>query len=475
MARATQIALFEREVRERLSRTALDLVLARAEVILRGAAQQPQRARRLLRIDHADDRSVPSLELLLRDACDAGTARRLAALLESDAEAGAHVEALASREAARVAGATPKAVRTARRHPRPGRQGLHRHRRRSDVLSMDDAMYSFAGAAKILGVPESKLRYWAQVGFVGPSVRRGGKPHYSFQDLVSVKAAKELVDRGFKAGKIRKAIEEVRATLPHVDRPLDRMRVAFDGTKLVVVDEGSAFESTGQKLFDFGLAELARWGAGPGPRAAAPMGSVERGSPSTSADAQGTKRQAYDWFVEGTRAELSNGGEGTPRAEQCYREALALDAGLAAARTNLGSLAYRRGDAAAAREAFEAALALDPDQPEARFNLANLVPRERRPRAGRGRAAARAADRARLRRRALQPGGRARTAGRSGRGARPPRALPVAGAGSDPLGRTGARAHPAARLNFRHAAVAHLGRDSRRRPRTRIARRTIGW
>ncbi len=30
MARATRIALFEREVRERLSRTALDLVLSRA-------------------------------------------------------------------------------------------------------------------------------------------------------------------------------------------------------------------------------------------------------------------------------------------------------------------------------------------------------------------------------------------------------------------------------------------------------------
>jgi tetratricopeptide (TPR) repeat protein len=230
---------------------------------------------------------------------------------------------------------------------------------------MDDAMYSFAGAAKILGVPESKLRYWAQVGFVGPSVRRGGKPHYSFQDLVSVKAAKELVDRGFKAGEIRKAIEEVRATLPHVDRPLDRMRVAFDGTKLVVVDEGSAFESSGQKLFDFGLAELAGQSSAAGEPARVP-------GPPHPIDAGATKRQAYDWFVEGTRAELS-GGEGDARAEQCYREALALDAGLAAARTNLGSLAYRRGDAAAAREAFEAALALDPDQPEARFNLANLV------------------------------------------------------------------------------------------------------
>src|SRR5204863_6133603 len=98
----------------------------------------------------------------------------------------------------------------------------------------------------------------AQVGFVGPSMRRGGKPHYSFQDLVSVKAAKELTDRGFKPAEIRKAIEEVRATLPHVDRPLDRMRVAFDGAKLVVVDEGNAFESSGRKLVDFGLGELVR-------------------------------------------------------------------------------------------------------------------------------------------------------------------------------------------------------------------------
>jgi tetratricopeptide (TPR) repeat protein len=236
--------------------------------------------------------------------------------------------------------------------------------------TLGETTYTYGGAAKILDVAESKLRYWAQVGFVGPSVRRGGKPLYSFQDLVSVKAAKELVDRGFKAAEIRKAIEEVRAALPHVDRPLDRMRVAFDGTRLVVVDEGNAFESTGQKVFDFGLAELARQVSDIRPKPvaerAAPV--VERGS-----DGSLPKRRAYDWFIEGTRSEVSGGDAGDDHAEHCYRQALALDPGLAAARTNLGSLAYRCGDVAGAREAFEAALALDPDQPEARFNLANIV------------------------------------------------------------------------------------------------------
>jgi tetratricopeptide (TPR) repeat protein len=233
---------------------------------------------------------------------------------------------------------------------------------------LEEATYTYGGAAKILNVAESKLRYWAQVGFVGPSVRRGGKPLYSFQDLVSVKAAKELVDRGFKAAEIRKALEEVRATLPHLDRPLDRMRVAFDGSRLVVLDEGNAFESTGQKVFDFGLAELAR------------QISDLRSTPAddrplvpTPPEGAPARRQAYDWFIEGTRAESGGGDAGDAHAEHCYRQALAIDAGLAAARTNLGSLAYRRGDVGAAREAFEAALAIDPDQPEARFNLANIV------------------------------------------------------------------------------------------------------
>jgi len=244
----------------------------------------------------------------------------------------------------------------------------------------EEAAYSYGGAAKILDIAESKLRYWAQVGFVGPSARRGGRPVFSFQDLVSVKAAKELVDRGFKAAEIRKAIEGVRASLPHLDRPLDRLRVAFDGTRLVVVDHDSAFEPSGQKVFDFGLAELAdKVGYAPVPTAAAatqgPAATVPLPEPRPEKERSKATftaaRSAYDWFVEGTRAEALGGDDG--RAETCYREALALDPGLAAARTNLGGLAYRAGDTTAAREAFEAALALDPDQPEARFNLANLV------------------------------------------------------------------------------------------------------
>ena len=214
MARATRIALFEREVRERLSRAALELVLGRAEVISEG--QRGVRGGRdayfgstMLTID------LPSLDLLLRDACDAGTARRLAELLESDETAQQRIQALAaSRGRAGRRRAARERQRT-RRDPVAGREGVHRHRRGSDLHPsqvMEEAAYTFGGVAKILDIAESKLRYWAQVGFVGPSGRRGGKPVYSFQDLVSVKAAKELHDRGFKASEIRKALDGVRAS-----------------------------------------------------------------------------------------------------------------------------------------------------------------------------------------------------------------------------------------------------------------------
>jgi hypothetical protein len=109
MARATRIALFEREVRERMSLAALDLIFARADMISEG--QRAQKNGRdayfgstMLTID------LPDLAMLVRDACDAGTARRLAALLEADETVGRRVQELAARETARVAGATPREV-----------------------------------------------------------------------------------------------------------------------------------------------------------------------------------------------------------------------------------------------------------------------------------------------------------------------------------------------------------------------------
>jgi tetratricopeptide (TPR) repeat protein len=224
-----------------------------------------------------------------------------------------------------------------------------------------DQEYSFAAVSRILGVPEAKLRYWSQSGFVGPSRRRGARQMFTFQDLVAVRAAKELVERGFSPAQIRRALDAVRSALPNVDRPLERLRVAWDGNTLALVSDGAAFEVTGQRLFDFGLADLAA--------RAASVTAIPTPRP-TLTNPDGIERSAYQWFSLALAQEAAGKIE---EATMAYRHALAADPGLAAAHNNLGTLAYNAGDAGAARASFEAALALDPDQIEARYNLARIL------------------------------------------------------------------------------------------------------
>jgi hypothetical protein len=111
MARATRITLFEREVRERLSRAALDILFARAELLSEGqrsvrGGKEGYFGSTMLTID------LPSLTAVLRDECDAGTAHRLVALMEMDGSLPLRIRDIAEREAIRIASARLKDVRT---------------------------------------------------------------------------------------------------------------------------------------------------------------------------------------------------------------------------------------------------------------------------------------------------------------------------------------------------------------------------
>lgn len=106
VARVERIALFEREVHERLSRAALELLFARVEVISEGQRS----TRRGQAVFFGSTMLTIDLALLspaLREACDAATARRLALLLGNDPAVASRVKAIATREAARIAGARP--------------------------------------------------------------------------------------------------------------------------------------------------------------------------------------------------------------------------------------------------------------------------------------------------------------------------------------------------------------------------------
>jgi tetratricopeptide (TPR) repeat protein len=221
-------------------------------------------------------------------------------------------------------------------------------------------VYTSRDVAEIVGLKESRVRYWAQTGFVGPSQRLRGKAVYSFGDLVGVRTAKELLDRGVTLQHARKSLDALRTQLPQVDRPLAQLRVVSDGEKLVVTGDAPYEPLSGQLVMSFEVGELAGRAA-----AVLRLDEARREAPLERADT------AYAWFVEGVR--LDADPERSDEALIAYQKALEADPRLAAAYTNMGRLLCARGEVGEARAAYGRALELDPEQPEARYNLANLL------------------------------------------------------------------------------------------------------
>ena len=230
-------------------------------------------------------------------------------------------------------------------------------------------LYSIRDVARILAVQESRLRYWTQTGFVGPTVRKGGRFYYTFTDLVAVKSAKDLLAADVTLQTARKAVEGLKKALPGDTHPASKLRVCSDGKTIVALADDAAFEPIGgQVVMAFSLStfgeHVAEVLAMPRVDPSAP---VEVNDSPTEANGGTT---AYRHFVEACAAEDRGDSE---TAEHLFRQAIDLEPNMSAALTNLGNLVYRQGELEEARKLYERALDHDPLQAEARYNLANLL------------------------------------------------------------------------------------------------------
>lgn len=241
-------------------------------------------------------------------------------------------------------------------------------------------LYSVRDVSRILAVQESRLRYWMQTGFVGPTVRRGGRFYYTFCDLLAVKAAKDLLATGMPLQKVRKNVEALKKALPEDTNPAARLRVCSDGETIVALADDVAFQPVGgQVVMAFNVPSFGEHVASVlamprvDPNAVKAQGTTSDGAPQevsdTVTEANGGT-VAYRHFVEACAAEDRGDYQS---AEHLFRLALDLEPNMAAALTNLGNLVYRQGGLEEARSLYERALEHDPNQPEARYNLANLL------------------------------------------------------------------------------------------------------
>lgn len=216
--------------------------------------------------------------------------------------------------------------------------------------------YTMAEVAKLFGLTVGKLRYWERTGFIARSGQHEGRRCYTFQDLISIRAASGLLGAGVPLRNVRRSVEALRDSLPRGARPLSELRVLADGQDLLVRGSDGIYDPrTGQLCLDFDISSLRD-----------DVVRVLKRSDRTSAS-----RKAYDFYLEGCRYDEQD--DALDRAEAAYRKAIELDPSLSNALTNLGNLLFRRGDVEEAERLYVRALRVDPDQPEAFYNLGFLL------------------------------------------------------------------------------------------------------
>src|SRR4030066_2306761 len=93
--------------------------------------------------------------------------------------------------------------------------------------------------SRIIGLSIRQIDYWDRTHFIKPSVSEasgyGSTRLYSFNDLVQLKVAKTLMDKGLSLQKIRKAISYLKKNMPEVEKPLSELRFLTDGETIFTI------------------------------------------------------------------------------------------------------------------------------------------------------------------------------------------------------------------------------------------------
>jgi len=109
-----------------------------------------------------------------------------------------------------------------------------------------------------------QIDYWDRTHFIKPSIGEasgyGSVRLYSFNDLIQLKVAKTLKDKGVSPQKIRKALNYLKKNTPEIGKPLSALRFLTDGEAIFVLtkDKKVMIDTlrSGQLVFAIALGEI---------------------------------------------------------------------------------------------------------------------------------------------------------------------------------------------------------------------------
>jgi predicted RNase H-like HicB family nuclease len=103
--------------------------------------------------------------------------------------------------------------------------------------------FNTSAVSKVTGLSKRQIDYWDTIHFIKPSVReaagQGSTRLYSFNDLIQLKVARTLLNKGISLQKIRKAVWYLKKNMPNVDKPLSDLKFLTDGETIFVLTKDS--------------------------------------------------------------------------------------------------------------------------------------------------------------------------------------------------------------------------------------------
>jgi tetratricopeptide (TPR) repeat protein len=203
--------------------------------------------------------------------------------------------------------------------------------------------FSTRMAARILAISPERIRYWVRRKLVKPAAVRGRHYQFTFEDLLMMRLAKELLPNRRRLEAVARCFQRV----GQMQRPVTAVKLYEEDGRIMVRDGAVTFEAeTGQMLLDYGMAPAA-------------------GQTISQADAPVRLRRLLE---AAAGLEESN----PARAIQLYREYLEHRPRDSAIHRRLSTMLEGAGDPHSAVRHLDAAAVLEPDNAELHFDLGVL-------------------------------------------------------------------------------------------------------